>query len=359
MKTTAARPIDVAGLPAGRGRAIAAAGAAQAAAIRARILSAPAPDAEEAAWVETLWQAQRDHLPEVCALVEGLAAGFGVSTRQLFTRHVGYALEDRRLAAPAGPDPDGCSAFAVRGAGGVLVAKNRDNPPEFEPLQTLIRQRGTGQGGGDVLSIGSFGSVPAASSGINAAGLCMVDAAVRTTDLGTGVLRYYLMEALLLRCADVPAALAMIRALPHVGGGNLVLGDAAGRIAAVEIGHGRIAVEEDGGRGWVARTNHFLDPGLAGRLANPPGSAQRRDSESRLAFLEARLSPGVPGWTEDDCAAALSSRGEGGFAPLCRSTPTVLTLSGAIFDPGRRRLVQSRGRPSLGDWRLTGLRDAA
>ncbi|MCL4188376.1 MAG: hypothetical protein KJZ85_12280 [Rhodobacteraceae bacterium] len=359
MQTTEARPIDVEGLPAARGRAIAAAGAAQAAAIRARILSAPPPGAEEAAWVEALWQVQRDHLPEVCALIEGLAAGYGVTTRQLFTRHVAYALEDRRLAAPDGPDPDGCSAFAVRGAGGVLVAKNRDNPPAFEPLQTLIRQRGTAAAGGATLAIGTFGSAPAASSGINAAGLCMVDTAVRTTDLGLGVLRYYLMEALLIRCADVPAALAMIRTMPHLGGGNLVLGDGAGQIAAVEIGQSRVAVSDDAGRGWVARTNHFLDPALARGLVNPPGSEPRRDSESRLAFLEARLSQGVAGFTEDDCAALLSSRGGGGFAPLCRSTETVLTLSGAVFDARRRRLVQSRGRPSLGDWRLTELRDAA
>lgn len=361
MHTTEARPIEAAGPPAGRGRAIAAAGAALAGAIRARILAAPVPGAQEAAWVEALWQVQCDHLPEVCALIEGLAAGYGVSTRQLFTRHVGYALEDRRLAAPAGPDPDGCSAFALRGAGGVLVAKNRDNPPAFQPLQTLILQRdpAAAAAAGATLAIGTFGSAPAASSGMNAAGLCLVDTAVRTTDLGPGVLRYYLMEALLGRCADVPAALAMIRAMPHLGGGNLVLGDAAGRIAAVEIGHSRVVVADDAGRGFIARTNHFLDPALARGLINPPGSEPRRDSESRLAFLQARLAPGVAGFTEDDCAALLSSRGGGGFAPLCRSTETVLTLSGAVFDARRRRLVQSRGRPSLGDWRLTELRDAA
>jgi predicted choloylglycine hydrolase len=351
-------PIDVSGSPKERGRAISAAGRQHKELITARIRSAATPTDEEAAWVEQQWQAQRQHLPEMCELIQGLAEGYGVDSRDLFTRHLTYALEDRRdKAAP--PDPDGCSAFAVRTVEGVLVCKNRDNPPDFKPLQTLIRQHDPSWGNRRTLSIGTFGSSPSASSGINSDGLCMVDTSVRTWDLGIGVLRYYLMDAILYRCGDVSEALAFISSLPHLGGGNLVLGDAGGRMAAVEIGHGCVVVEEDEGRGWVARTNHFLDPHLAADLTSAPGSEPRSDSESRLAFIRSRLQGGVADWTYRDCAAILSSRGEDGFAAICRDTPAVLTLSGAIFDPSRLTLLQSHGLPSDGQWRGTRVGKAA
>ena len=45
------------------------------------------------------------------------------------------------------------------------------------------------------------------------------------------------MTRLLRRCASVGEALAEIAALPHAGGGTMVLADAAGSHAAVELGH--------------------------------------------------------------------------------------------------------------------------
>ncbi len=346
------QPIDVSGSPYERGRAIAAAGSAHRAMVVERTVSAAEPDEAEREWTEAQWHAQRQHLPEMCALIEGLAAGFGLTARQLFTRHVAYALEDRKLAAE-GPDPEGCSAFVVRTDAGVLVAKNRDNPPSLKPLQTLIRQRDPAWARA-TLSIGSFGSAPSASSGVNSDGLCVADTSVRTTNLGIGVLRYYLMEAILYRCRNVAEALALIRALPHLGGGTLVLGDADGHIAVVEIGHDRVIVENDPQSGWLSRTNHFLDARLAATLTNPPGSEARRNSESRLAFVERRLAPGFAAWNAEDCVRVLSSRGEDGFAALCRDTPTVLTLSGAIFDASQRTLLQSVGRPSANVWQRSG-----
>ena len=131
------QPIDVAGSPHERGRAIAAVSQAHRPMVIERILAGPKLDDEERDWVEAQWQAQQEHLPEMCALVEGLAAGYGLTSRQLFSVHVSYALEDRKFAAER-PDPEGCTAFAVRTDRGVLLAKNRDNPPAFKPLQALF-----------------------------------------------------------------------------------------------------------------------------------------------------------------------------------------------------------------------------
>jgi isopenicillin-N N-acyltransferase-like protein len=176
---------------------------------------------------------------------------------------------------------------------------------------------------------------------------------VRTLNVGLGALRYYLMDAILFRCGDVAEALDLIRSMPHIGGGNLVLGDAAGHIAAIQLGHGKVVIHEDPGCGWLARTNHFIDPELAADLVSGPETEARMDSESRVAFIEARLQGGVSGWAEANCRAVLSSQGEDGYAPICRDTPTTLTLSGAVFDASGRTMLQSFGRPSGGQWRRT------
>lgn len=338
-----------------RGKTIAAAAGTLKDAVGTRIRTAPEPLADELDWVDAQWRAQQEYLPEMCELMDGMAAGYGVTTRQLFNRHVGYAIEDRRKAAERGPIEE-CSAFAIRTERGVLVSKNRDNPPEMKPLQNLFLQSDPKWGGRRMLSIGSFGSSPAASSGINSDGLCMVDTSVRTLNVGIGALRYYLMDAILFRCGNVAEALDLIRSMPHIGGGNLVLGDAAGHIAAIQLGHGRVVIHEDPESGWLARTNHFIDPELAADLVSGPETEARKDSESRVAFIESRLKGGVSGWTDANCRAVLSSQGEDGYAPICRDNPTTLTLSGAVFDASGLQMLQSRGRPSGGDWRRTTFR---
>ncbi|HQZ11694.1 MAG TPA: C45 family autoproteolytic acyltransferase/hydrolase [Devosia sp.] len=352
MNFPTAEPIVATGSAYERGKTIAAAAGALKGAVGDRIRSAAEPAADELGWVEAQWQMQQKYLPEMCELMDGMAAGYGITTRQLFNRHVSYAIEDRRKAAERGPIEE-CSAFAVQTERGVLVSKNRDNPPELKPLQCLFLQSDPKWGGRRMLSIGSFGSSPAASSGINSDGLCMVDTSVRTVDVGLGVLRYYLMDAILFRCGNVAEALDLIRSMPHLGGGNLVLGDAEGHIAAIQLGHRKVAIEADPARGWVARTNHFIDPDLAADLVSGPGTEARADSESRVAYIESRLGGGVAGWSGADCRAVLSSTGGDGYAPICRETPTTLTLSGAVFDASGREMLQSHGRPSHGDWRRT------
>lgn len=341
-------PLVVSGSPRERGLAIAKAGHAVRDDIVARVSNGMVLTDAEADWVDAVWDAQLTHLPEMCELISGIAEGLGMGVRELFNRHVNYALEDRRNAPE--PDPDGCSVFAVRTGNGVLVSKNRDNPPWYKPLQSLIHQSDPAWGGREVACISAFGSSPTASSGINSDGLCMVDTAVRTADLGIGVLRYYLMDAILYRCGDVPEAVEFIRSLPHLGGGNIVIGDAAGRMAALEISNSKVTVEDDAGRGWVARTNHFLDPHQAARLMTVPGSEARLDSEARLAYLNERLSPGVGDWTAADCMTILAYHGDEGHAALCRHGDTTLTLSGTVYDAVGGSLTQSVGTPCDDKW---------
>src|SRR3546814_3909336 len=78
---------------------------------------------------------------------------------------------------------------------------------------------------------------------MNSGGLALADTAVATTDHGVGWLRYFLMTRLLARHATVAAALEDIRGLAHAGGGSLVLADASGALAAVDLGHSKVCTE--------------------------------------------------------------------------------------------------------------------
>lgn len=340
-----------------RGLGFARLGAAQSAAVQTRAAAALdfAASVGARGWLATLWQAQQRLLPDVTAFVEGQAEGHGIATEALFAAHARYAVEDRAAAATDG-GADGCTAIALTTPEGVtLLAKNRDNPPAVLPLQSLLRQADPGWGRRETLSVGSFGSAPSVSSGINSDGFCMADTAVRTADLGIGALRYYVMEALLIRCASVADALALLRRMPHLGGGTLEMADASGAKATVEIGHAGLHVEQCSGPGWVARTNHFLDPGLAPALREARGSVPRVNSEGRLAVVHAALGAGVAGWRAEDCAALLARHATGDAPALCRHEATTQTASCTVFEPAARRLRVSQGQPCGGAWTFASL----
>jgi isopenicillin-N N-acyltransferase-like protein len=339
-------PPVLAGDPRSRGVALARLGAAHAGAVRERAASAMTHVATVHAedWLARQWQAQCALLPEIAAFIEGLAEGHGLPPLSVFAGHIRYAIEDR-----AAEDAE-CSTFAIAQGGAVRLAKNRDNPAAMRPMQALVRQEDPAWRGGAVFSVGSLSSIPSASSGINAAGFCMTDTAVRTRDLGIGALRYYLMETLLARCTNVADGLALIRGLRHVGGGNLMLADRSGAVAAVEIGHSAVAVTELAAPGWLARTNHHLDAALAPRLKEPPGSVPRGNSESRLRRLHHAL--GVAGdWSIAACAAVLAQHEDAtGEAALCRHGDETSTHSGVVYDPVAGALHLSRGNPCEPDW---------
>lgn len=345
------------GDPRSRGIAFARLGAAHAEAVRARTAEALAIAAAQDAvgWLAAQWQAQRALLPDLATFVEGLAEGYGIAAEALFAAHARYAVEDR-IGTLSDSGAEGCSVIALTPPdGATLLAKNRDNPPAMRPLQSLVRQADPAWGGREILCVGSFGSAPSASSGINGDGLCVADTAVRTRDLGVGALRYYVMEALLIRCATVDHALALLRGMLHLGGGILAIADAGGATAAVEIGHGGLLVEHRRGPGWVARTNHFLDSTLAAALREMPGSLPRIDSEGRLVRLRASLGAGITGWRADHCAELLARHAESDAPALCRHDLHTETMSCTVFEPAARRLRISRGQPCGNQWSFASL----
>ena len=307
-----------------------------------------APDVHN--YLEELRRFHRHNDPEIMEELEGLGSGFGLPPARLFDYLMLSLVEDLDTT---GTGQEECTAFAATAAdGGVLVAKNRDYRREHVAIQRVFRHRDPAWGGREVLCVGSLGSPGNFSSGMNSDGFAVADTASRTTAHRVGRHRYFLLTRLQTQCTTVADALGEIAATPHAGGGTLVLGDASGCMATVELGAETVAVEfRHGGR--VGRTNHYVGDSTATlNRIDAAGDPRHRNSERRLATLR-RLLSRKPGEMQiQDASAILSYRGGPDHEPLCRRGGRDLseTVSGAIYATGQRRLWFANGDPGCGNW---------
>lgn len=299
--------------------------------------------------------------PQALAEARGVAEGWGLREEDLLTfLHLPVLLDVAR--ASDNGSGEGCSAWAAPDATGVpWLGKNRDYRGEHTALQRVFRHRDTNLPGAAMLCVGSLGAPGAFSSGVNGAGLALADTQVATRDHGPGVVRYLLMTELLATCADLDAALDLIARTPHAGGGCLVLGDAAGARAAVELGASRVRIERPEGDRPAFRTNHHLDEVLAPLLLERPGEPMGQSSRARLDTLAHALQgsrhgradmrqwaravmgshdrPPAPGETE-------------AFTGLCRhgQDGDASTISCTLIVPRERALYFCAGPPCSGAW---------
>lgn len=288
--------------------------------------------------------------PDGAAEIAGIAEAFDRPYRTV----VAYL----HLSVVADLAVDGCSSWAWGGPAacksgdGPLLVKNRDYRGEHEQLQRVFLHRDPSRPGEAILCVGSLGSPGAFSSGINAHGFALVDTHVSSRDHGPGLLRYVLMTRLLWRCRSVAEALWEIDRVPVAGGGTLVMADAAGATAAVELGH-RTSAFETGGLA-VARTNHFVSPQCAPAWLTPASPAAVASTHGRLARLQAWLKarPGRPSLA--DAAALMGTHDEDGGAALCchAEGDGSRTISCSLFAPAARRLYFSAGHPCRREWSL-------
>jgi isopenicillin-N N-acyltransferase like protein len=274
--------------------------------------------------------------------IAGIATGFGLDRDAAFAALHLAVLADM---AAAEITVDGCTAFARRlpGSGG-RVAKNRDFRPDHVALQRVFIHRDPAWRGRSLVTLGSLGAPGAYSSGMNSDGLALADTQIPTALHGPGLLRYFVMTEILVRCARVGEAIAYVQSVAQLGGGSLVLADAAGDACAIELRHGRVDVERIDARGWVARTNHFL--AAPERLPHSPTSI------ARLASLETGLRAGAD-------AAPRRLLAQHAPVALCRhggeEPGGSFTLAGAIYDCAERRIEIAFGAPCTAPWRRIAL----
>jgi len=304
-------------------------------------------DAETSAYVTRQREFHASVDPDGLAELEGVSTAFGIAFDDVFLHlHLG-TLRDLK---GGGRLDDGCSAWAAgTTAEGPLVVKNRDYSGLHLGIQSVARHEGPDIATGALLCLGSLGAPGAYSSGINARGLALADTQVSVRTHRVGYLRYFLMTRLLARCADLAEALALIRAHPHAGGGTLVIADARGATAAVELSaRGPEIVEGP----LSVRTNHYVTPGAADETLSPGNDRIAGDSRARFAFLSKAL-PGTR-WDAEKARRLMATHIEGdGGAPICRhgADDGTMTIASAVYSCRAGALLVCPSNPCSGEWR--------
>ncbi|MBM3600811.1 MAG: hypothetical protein FJX35_21640 [Alphaproteobacteria bacterium] len=271
----------------------------------------------------------RTACPEAEAEVRGLSDGFGVPFDVLFAFLHLQILRDR-AGVPA--SLDACTAWAgFDRRHDVIVGKNRDTSGEELELQRVFAHVDPAWSGRSVLTVGSLGCPIAYSSAINSDGLAIADTAIGTTDHGVGVHKIFLMGQIASLCASVEDALRLIDDRPNAGGGALIVGDRT-RIAVVELGYttSESNVRSDG---WLARTNHFVFPGMRSRCAMDASLPWARSSQARLETVTRALEMPCAASDVDQAVKLLGSAGDKHDGHLCRDgrSGDALTISTVVY----------------------------
>ncbi|HKX18239.1 MAG TPA: C45 family peptidase [bacterium] len=309
-----------------------------------------------AEFIARQWEFTAEHGPAALAEVEGIASGYGIPARDLFASlHTAMLLGFDESGAT-----EGCSAWALpHPEFGALLGKNRDLAGAFHTTQRVFRHRDPAWNGRAILCVGSLGAPGVYSSGVNSDGLALADTQIRAAGQGVGLLRYFAMTRVLERCATVEEALDELRGMRHAGGGGLVLADARGRTAAVELGYRGPGIERSA-TGRVARTNHFVSPELRHRDVDGGGD-RRANSEGRLRRLRGWLdglgaAPGVA-----DATGVMASHDDAETPALCRhgGDRGSTTISGSVFACRGRRLYFAESYPCSGAWEVYECRQEA
>lgn len=305
-------------------------------------------DADSLAYLAAQRGFHEAHDPESLNELRGISDAFGLSEPDLFAHlHLG-TLRDMKGGATL---IEGCSAVAVdHGPQGPLVFKNRDYSGMHLGIQCVMRHEGPDIATGQVLSLGSLGSLAVWSSGINAAGLAVADTQVAVNRHRVGWLRYFLLPRLLAGAATVSQALAMIRSLPHAGGGTLVMADRDGATASVELSATGPAISE-GGPQW--RTNHFIAQPIRDETLGAGGDLIAGTSRARFDHLAKTLPD--QDWTCTAARQLLATHPGPGAAPICQhgdGIDAAETISSAVYSCRVGGMEISEGAPCLGRWQV-------
>ena len=207
--------------------------------------------------------ALRQSNPAMLARLQGIAEGAGLPLSSVCLMNAMEAfigsVEGRTVVPPLGA----CSALAVRGTrsrtGEPIIARNFDMPPLLQPFSMLRESRPR-----DGFRSLDFAVAPQAGTadGVNEKGLAItLDYAFVTDPVTANPLITMLIADALASCATVAEAVHRITATPRWGAGMLMLADASGDLASVELSNTRAGVRRPAaGTDWLLFTNVCLCP---------------------------------------------------------------------------------------------------
>lgn len=198
-------------------------------------------------------------LPSQTRRLDGIAAGAELPLRSIYLFN---ALEPV-LSSVGGCTacPSACSAVAVRGRRSAqqepILVRNFDYLPLVQPYYVIRDSRPDGK-----LRSLEFTTAPLAGAvdGMNENGLCITYNYAYTIDIpgGSAVPISMLISEALQHCSTVSEAAQWIAAQPRWGGGILMLADASGDIAALELSSTQSFLKRPAdGCDYLFHTNQF------------------------------------------------------------------------------------------------------
>jgi hypothetical protein len=198
----------------------------------------------EAKAMRAVQAAVQHDLPGAWERLQGISEASGVPLRRVaLVNALEPVLSDLSGTVITGAEA-ACSAVAVgpqrTGGRGAIVAHNFDYLPLVQPFYALRDERPTG----GLRSLQFIASPQVGTiDGLNEAGLAVTYNYAFTTDLGSPAptLSMRLAEVLA-SCRTVAAAVEYLTTLPRWGSGLIMLGDAAGETASLELTSTRHAV---------------------------------------------------------------------------------------------------------------------
>jgi predicted choloylglycine hydrolase len=290
------------------------------------------------------------HYPAQLARIQGIAAGAGLPLRELFAGPgVEVWLDTVSYRAPGA-----CTAVGATGrrsAGGeAIIVKNFDYPraAQDQYLTRVSRPR-VGASSIDVTAA----PVPGSHEGVNERGLAIAynygyfagTAAARVT-ITT------LVQEMLEECATVADVIERLRRRPRTGAAMLMVADAEGALASIEVSPDDLSVRHAGDHGDVlVNANHAITEKMVPRDIphdvvfsrwNPAvlrGKRVHASSEQRQARGDA-LMAGSKVMTEADVVAVGRDHGPHGRADdtICRHGEYYTTTCSVVLLPKQRTL---------------------
>jgi isopenicillin-N N-acyltransferase-like protein len=261
---------------------------------------------------------------------------------------VSYLRDDLLTRQTANSASEGCTTWAAVGSatadGEPLLVKNRDYRPEHLPLQVLVTA--TPAVGYRYIYGSSAGSPGVFQSGMNEKGLAIADTHVYSTDIGPGLPDYSLMMHILEEHDAVRSALGYLSSVPRMGRNNLVLADAGGDLAVVELGYHDLAVVE-AQNGIAVNTNHFVSPSLKESFVDCTLPPVKGNSFHRYDLVRRELEA-ARGSIDVAFAQRLMATHAGPLASICRHLELdgqSVTIATTIYQPARRTLRVCHGHP--------------
>lgn len=294
--------------------------------------------------------------PEMDARVRGIADAAGAHLAELqLLNLMEPILSDLRDFMRTGPIGGGCSAVALRGSavdgGQPVLVRNFDYLPSVQPFYVLRELRPTS--GYRALEF-TVAPLAGAVDGINEKGLAIANNYAYVTDDGNPAATLTMVTSMVLaECATVAEAEAFLSSQKIWGGGILMLADASGDIASLEISNTRRATHRPReGEDTLCHTNRFREgPMREVEVADNAHYSERaptalrgnrihQSGDVREAKLR-QLLTGADAMTLDDLHRVMSDHGPGGspsFDSVCMHSDYWFTTACAQLMPSERKL---------------------